>query len=214
MVNIAGLIFDLDGVIVTTERNHFLAWQRTAKSLGIVFTEAHNENLKGVSRIDSLKKILELGSKALTKYEFDILLKSKNDFYLDSIKELNQSDLLPGVLDLLSESKAKGIKLAVGSSSKNAHLILRLLKIDHLFNVVIDGNMVEFPKPHPEVFLNAAKALALSPSECIVFEDAESGLKAAKAGGFLSFGVGNPKIAKLADTFLNDLTEFSLDMYV
>ena len=132
MVNIAGLIFDLDGVIVTTERNHFLAWQRTAKSLGIVFTEAHNENLKGVSRIDSLKKILELGSKALTKDEFDILLKSKNDFYLDSIKELNQSDLLPGVLDLLSESKAKGIKLAVGSSSKNAHLILRLLKIDHL----------------------------------------------------------------------------------
>ena len=104
--------------------------------------------------------------------------------------------------------------MAVGSSSKNAHLILRLLKIDHLFNVVIDGNMVEFPKPHPEVFLNAAKALALSPSECIVFEDAESGLKAAKAGGFLSFGVGNPKIAKLADTFLNDLTEFSLDMYV
>ena len=92
MVNIAGLIFDLDGVIVTTERNHFLAWQRTAKSLGIVFTEAHNENLKGVSRIDSLKKILELGSKALTKDEFDILLKSKNDFYLDSIKELNQSD--------------------------------------------------------------------------------------------------------------------------
>jgi beta-phosphoglucomutase len=210
---IKGLIFDLDGVIVTTEHNHFIAWQRTANSLGIDFEEEHNELLKGVSRADSLKKILELGSKTISTDEFEALLKSKNDFYVDSIQELNQTDLLPGVIDLLTEAKEKGIKLAIGSSSKNANFILTLLTIDHLFDVVIDGNGVEFPKPHPEVFLNGAKALGLSPSECIVFEDAASGITAAKAGGFHAFAVGNPNIADMADTYFNDLTEFSLETY-
>jgi beta-phosphoglucomutase len=107
---IKALIFDLDGVIVTTEHNHFIAWQRTAHALGIEFEEQHNELLKGVSRVDSLKKILELGSKQISSEEFDALLKSKNDFYVDSIQALNQSDLLPGVLNLLTEAKEKGIK--------------------------------------------------------------------------------------------------------
>jgi beta-phosphoglucomutase len=210
---IKGLIFDLDGVIVTTEHNHFIAWQRTANSLGIDFEEEHNELLKGVSRADSLTKILELGSKTISSEAFEALLKSKNDFYVDSIQELNQSDLLPGVLDLLHEAKSKGIKLGIGSSSKNANFILKLIKIDELFDVVIDGNGVEFPKPHPEVFLNGAKALGLSPSECIVFEDAASGIAAAKAGGFNAIAVGNPNIADMADTYFNDLTEFSLEAY-
>lgn len=210
---VKALIFDLDGVIVTTEHNHYIAWKRTAESLGIPFEEEQNELLKGVSRADSLKKILELGSKTISTTEFDALLKSKNDFYVDSIQELNQTDLLPGVLDLLNEAKTKGIKLAIGSSSKNANFILKLLKIDHFFDVVIDGNGVEHPKPHPEVFLNGAKALSLSPAECIVFEDAASGITAAKAGGFIAIAVGNPNIAELADTYFNDLTEFSLEAY-
>jgi beta-phosphoglucomutase len=114
---------------------------------------------------------------------------------------------------LLHEAKSKGIKLGIGSSSKNANFILKLIKIDHLFDVVIDGNGVEHPKPHPEVFLNGAKSLGLSPSECIVFEDAASGITAAKAGGFIAIAVGNPNIAEMADTYFNDLTEFSLEAY-
>lgn len=210
---VKALIFDLDGVIVTTEHNHFIAWKRTAESLGIPFEEEHNELLKGVSRVDSLKKILELGSKTISTEEFDALLISKNDFYVDSIQDLNQSDLLPGVLSLLQEARSKGIKLGIGSSSKNANFILKLLKIDHFFDVVIDGNGVEHPKPHPEVFLNGAKFLSLAPAECIVFEDAASGITAAKAGGFIAIAVGNPNIADMADTYFNDLTEFSLEAY-
>lgn len=212
-MKIKALIFDLDGVIVTTEHNHFVAWKKTAESLGIPFTEAENELLKGVSRVDSLKKILELGNKSIPESEFDQLLKSKNDYYVSSIQDLNQKDLLPGVLNLLSLAKAKGIKLGIGSSSKNAKFILELVKIDHLFDVVIDGNGVEFPKPHPEVFLNAAKHFGFESAECIVFEDAASGIQAAKAGGFISIAVGNPLIADLADSYYNDLTEFSLETY-
>ena len=204
-------IFDLDGVLVSTENNHFLAWQRCAHSLGIEFSEKENELLKGVSRIDSLKKILELGKKTIANDEFDRLLKSKNDFYLESIQDLNQDNLLPGVLAVLQSAKAHGILLGVGSSSKNANFILDKLKIQTYFDVVIDGNGVRNPKPDPELFINGAKALDLSPAECLVFEDAASGIAAAKAGGFTAVGVGNPHIAALADIYLNDLTEFRIE---
>ena len=208
-----GFLFDLDGVLVSTEHNHFLAWQRCANSLGIEFTEKENELLKGVSRVDSLKKILELGAKTISNEEFEALLKSKNDFYLDSIQELNQSNLLPGVLSLLNRARELGILLGVGSSSKNANFILDKLRISSYFEVVIDGNGVTDPKPHPEVFLNGAKALGLAPEACLVFEDAASGIAAAKAGGFTAVGVGNPHIADIADIYLNDLTEFRVEQY-
>jgi beta-phosphoglucomutase len=206
-------LFDLDGVLVSTEHNHFLAWQRCAHSLGIEFTEKENELLKGVSRVDSLKKILELGAKTISNEEFEALLKSKNDFYLESIQELNQSNLLPGVFNLLNRAQALGILLGVGSSSKNANFILDKLRISAYFEVVIDGNGVTDPKPHPEVFLNGAKALGLAPEACLVFEDAASGIAAAKAGGFTAVGVGNPHIADQADIYLNDLTEFRVEQY-
>jgi beta-phosphoglucomutase len=206
-------LFDLDGVLVSTEHNHFLAWQRCAHSLDIAFSEKENELLKGVSRADSLKKILEIGAKTISEAEFEALLKSKNDFYLESIQDLNQENLLPGVLNLLEQAKAKGIRLGVGSSSKNANFILDKLHIRNYFEVVIDGNGVKDPKPHPEVFLNGASALGLDPSVCMVFEDAASGIAAAKAGGFTAVGVGNPHIADIADIYLNDLTEFRVEQY-
>lgn len=206
-------LFDLDGVLVSTEHNHFLAWQRCAHAMGIAFTEKENELLKGVSRVDSLKKILELGAKTISAEEFEALLKSKNDFYLESIQDLNQSNLLPGVLDVLNAAQTKGIRLGVGSSSKNANFILDKLQISAYFEVVIDGNGVKEPKPHPEVFLNGASALGLDPSECMVFEDAASGIAAAKAGGFIAVGVGNPHIADRADIYFNDLTEFRVEQY-
>lgn len=204
-------LFDLDGVLVSTEHNHFIAWQRCAHSLGIDFTEKENELLKGVSRVDSLKKILQLGGKAISADKFEALLKSKNDFYLESIQALNRSNLLPGVLELLTKAKELGILLGVGSSSKNALFILEKLQIRTYFEVVIDGNGVKEPKPNPEVFLNGAAALGVLPANTLVFEDAASGIAAAKSGGFTAVGVGNPNIKNLADIYLNDLTEFRVD---
>jgi beta-phosphoglucomutase len=210
---IKGLIFDLDGVIVSTEHNHYVAWKRTADELGISFTEKENENLKGLSRIDSLKAILAQENVTISEDEFNSLLDDKNEFYLESITELKQSDLLKGVKELLDEAKLKGLKMAIGSSSKNAPYIIKLLGLTEYFAIIVDGNMVSDPKPHPEVFLNAAKGMGLDPEQCIVFEDAESGIKAAKAGGFFAIGVGNENIATLADLYLTDLTEFNLDQY-
>ena len=213
MIQPKGLIFDLDGVIVTTEHNHFVAWKRTADQLDVPFSEKENELLKGVSRVDSLKKILELGNKTISQDQFDSLLLEKNKFYLDSIAELTREDLLPGVLDLLNEARELGIPMAIGSSSKNAPFIIELLNLQNYFVTIIDGNKVKDPKPHPEVFLNAAEAMQLNPADCIVFEDAESGILAAKAGGFFAVGVGNPNIASMADLYLNDLTEFKLNIH-
>lgn len=204
-----GFIFDLDGVLVSTEHNHFLAWQKTANSLGIVFSEEENENLKGVSRVDSLRYIMNLGNTVLSDDEFNNHLDSKNQFYLDSIQNLTKQDCLKGVVETLSKAKSKGIKLAVGSSSKNAKRILKLIEIEDYFDIVIDGSMVENLKPSPDVFLKAASILGLEPSECLVFEDAASGIQAAKTGGFKAIGIGNESIKYLADHYYNDLTEFT-----
>lgn len=209
-MKIKGLIFDLDGVIVNTEQNHFVAWKRTADSLGVAFTEKDNEKLKGLSRVDSLKTILEMGNIEISDGTFNDYLISKNKFYLDSIASITAENMLKGVADLLNKAKEKGILLAVGSSSKNAKFILECLNLTDAFHIIVDGNMVENPKPNPEVFLKGAEAMGFAPEECVVFEDAESGIKAAKDGGFYSIAVGNPEIAELGDLYLNDLTEFKL----
>ena len=207
------LLFDLDGVIVSTEKNHFHAWKKTANHLRISFSEKDNEALKGVNRVDSLKHILALGKRIVPDEEFEALLHFKNEEYLSSIEDLCIKDLLPGVFDLLNLAKNKGFNIGLGSSSKNAPMILERLEIAAYFDVVIDGNGVTRPKPDPEVFLNGAKRLGLSPSECLVFEDAQSGIQAAKAGGFFAIGVGNPWLLGLADDYYNSLTEFSLERY-
>lgn len=209
-MKIKGLIFDLDGVIVSTEHNHFVAWKRTADTLGIPFDEKDNEQLKGLSRVDSLKAILSLGKIEISESDFNHYLESKNDFYLDSIASITSENMLKGVADLLKIAKEKGILMAVGSSSKNAKFILERLNLRDVFHTVVDGNMVENPKPNPEVFLKGAQAMGLKPNECVVFEDAESGIKAAKDGGFFAIAVGNPTIADLGDLYLSDLTEFNL----
>jgi len=210
---IKALIFDLDGVLVTTEHNHFVAWKNTAEVLGISFNEEDNEQLKGISRVDSLKKILEMGSKIISEDYFNELLTKKNEFYLNSIQNLNQTNLLPGVLDLLKKAQNIGLKCAVGSSSKNARFILSKLEIDTYFTAIIDGNDVAFPKPHPEVFLKGAEQMGIDPSQCIVFEDAQSGIQAAKDGGFVAIGVGNPSLKTHVDYYLPNLIEFSLEEY-
>jgi beta-phosphoglucomutase len=203
----------LDGVLVTTEHNHFIAWKNTAEILEIPFNEENNEQLKGISRVDSLKKILELGNKSISDETFNELLTKKNEYYLNSIADINQSNLLPGVLSVLKNAQLHGIKCAVGSSSKNARFILSKLQIDSYFSVIVDGNDVSFPKPHPEVFLKGAQQMGLEPFECLVFEDAKSGVQAAKQGGFTAIGVGNPILIDFVDSYLISLNEFSLEEY-
>tara|TARA_B110000196_G_scaffold293649_1_gene282107 strand:+ start:564 stop:1211 length:648 start_codon:yes stop_codon:yes gene_type:complete len=210
---IKGLIFDLDGVIVNTERNHFLAWKRIADDLGITFTEKENESLKGISRRDSLLSILELGNISLREDKIDELLNQKNEWYKSSISHLNKLDILDGVEELLEEAKNKDISLAIGSSSKNASFILDKLEITSYFNIIVDGSMVTKPKPNPEVFKKGADSMNLSPSECIVFEDAASGVQAAKDGGFRVVAVGNKNIRFMANEYLNSMKEFNLSEY-
>ena len=188
---IKGFLFDLDGVIVDTAVFHFQAWRRLAQKLGGDFTEEQNEQLKGVSRVDSLKKIIEWTGATVSEEEFQRLMVEKNEWYLELVQGLGPQDALPGALNFLQTAYDQGIKIALGSASKNAPMILEKLGITPLFTAIIDGNNVVNGKPHPEVFLKGAVALGLKPSECVVFEDSIAGVQAAKTGGMSSVGIGD-----------------------
>jgi beta-phosphoglucomutase len=191
---IKGCLFDMDGVIVDTAKYHFLAWQRLAHSLNVPFTEEQNEQLKGVSRADSLDRILAWGNISLPQERKEELMTLKNDWYLEYVATVTPAEMLPGVHNFLKELTAEGVKIGLGSSSKNALLILEKLEIMDLFDVIVDGNKVTVSKPNPEVFLRGAQELDLEPSEIIVFEDAQSGVKAALSGGFRCIGIGEPEV--------------------
>ena len=205
---VKGLIFDLDGVIVSTELNHYLAWKKITDKFDIPFNEEANEQLKGLSRKDSLLKLLEIANLSFEETYFNELLTIKNKHYLNSLESLSMNNILPGVLMLLNTAKERGVSMSVGSSSKNATFILNKLDLTDYFDIIVDGNGVQQPKPHPEVFLNAAKGMGLHPIDCVVFEDALSGVEAAIAGGFKVIAVGNSNIKNHADDYLTDLTEF------
>lgn len=183
-------IFDLDGVLVDTAKYHFVSWQNIALGLGIPFSTSDNENLKGVSRKESLEFILHLGNVNLLEEEKALLLDAKNKMYLDLISSLSASDLLPGVVSMLESLKSNSIKIALGSASKNAVPVLHSTGIFHYFDAISDGNSTTKSKPEPDVFLIASKSLGVDPSNCIVFEDAQKGVEAAKAGGFYCIGIG------------------------
>jgi len=173
---IKGFLFDLDGVIVDTAKYHFLAWKRLADELGISFTEEDNERLKGVSRMRSLDIILELDNRELDSRIKEALASKKNAWYVDFITKMTPDEILPGALEFMQNAKEKGIKIALGSASKNAQTILDRLKISDYFDAIISGNEVSKAKPDPEVFLKGAEALGLKANECVVFEDAEAGI--------------------------------------
>jgi beta-phosphoglucomutase len=199
LTNFKACIFDLDGVIVDTAKYHFLAWQRLAQELDIQFTEHDNERLKGVSRVESLKIILEIGQKNLPQAEFESAMTRKNGWFLDYIHQMTPEEILPGVQAFLDELKAQNIKIALASSSKNAHTILSQIKMLAYFEAIIDGNQVVETKPNPEIFLKAAAALGEHPQDCIVFEDAIAGVEAARNGGFRVVGIGLPEVLGEAD---------------
>ncbi|MBI5916005.1 MAG: beta-phosphoglucomutase [Bacteroidetes bacterium] len=190
---IKACIFDLDGVIVDTARYHFIAWRRLANELGFDFTEKENEQIKGVSRTESLNLILRWGGVEKTEAEKTELAARKNDWYVDLVCNMTPSEILEGVVAFLDGLRAKGIKIALGSASKNSMTILRQVGLVEYFDVVIDGTKTTRSKPDPEVFLLGAQALGLPPSDCIVFEDAEKGIEAALTGGFHAVGIGEPE---------------------
>lgn len=195
------VIFDLDGVITDTAHYHYLAWKKLAGSIDIDIDEEFNEQLKGVSRIDSLDRILAKGnlnnqydSKAKTA-----LAEEKNGYYLTLINQMTPEDILPGILDLLMWLKEKGVHIALGSASRNAPTIVEKLGVTKWFDVIIDPDSVKAGKPAPDLFLEAARHFNVDPEQCIVIEDASSGIQAAKDGMMYAVGVGDEGVLKLAD---------------
>ncbi len=209
MANIQACIFDLDGVIVDTAQYHFLAWKRLSEELGINFTEEDNEKLKGVSRVESLKIILEIGGQTLSDADFQQKMDQKNQWFLDYILKMTPADTLPGVQHFLEELKTKQIKIALGSASKNAMTILKQIQMTHYFEAIMDGTNITEAKPNPEVFLKGAEALGVEPAHCVVFEDAVKGVEAARRGGMYAVGVGNPEILHEADLVIAGFENFT-----
>lgn len=206
-------IFDLDGVIVDTAKFHFLAWQKLANKIGINFFEKENEQLKGVSRVKSLEKILSWGNKSLSDEEFHRLMDEKNQDYLNYVKQMNEADILPGVNSFLDDLKSKNHPIALGSASKNAKTILNCVGLTNTFEVIIDGTVVSKAKPDPEVFLKAAQCLNTSPSNCFVFEDSIAGIKAANAGSMISIGIGDKNTLHEANFCFNNFEEFDYQFF-
>ena len=189
-LEIKGLIFDLDGVIANTADLHYRAWCKIGDQWGFNLSTAQNEELKGISRKDSILKIANWAGKSFTNEELDAFAFEKNKNYLSYCQTLGTKDILPGVYDFINASMNKGLKLAVGSASKNAKIILQKLGILDLFSIIVDGNMVQNSKPDPEVFIKGAEILELEPKSCVVFEDSQAGIQAAISAGMFSVGVG------------------------
>lgn len=205
-----GFLFDLDGVIVDTAKFHFVAWRRMANEIGIDFNEEQNEQLKGVSRRESLLKIAEWGGKSLDENEIAKYMHLKNEWYLELIETLTPADILPGADLLIKAAKAAGIGIALGSASKNAVPILERIGMLSLFDAIIDGNHVSKSKPDPEVFLKGAEALGCSAQQSIVFEDSVAGIEAAKTASMKSIGIGTQDVLKSADIIVSDLSEITI----
>ncbi len=209
-----GVIFDLDGVIVDTARYHFLAWQKLANDLGFDITEAQNEQLKGVSRVSSLEKILEWGNIKLSQDKFMEQMAMKNDNYLTYICSMTKKDILPGVGILIDYLSENSIPFALGSASKNARIILEKTDLIQRFNAVVDGNDVSKAKPNPEVFLIAAEKINIPTENCIVFEDSVAGIQAANIANMTSVGIGQKTTLHEAHYVFKDFTEIDKDFII
>ena len=188
-----GIIFDLDGVICFTDEYHYFAWKQIADEENIPFDRSDNERLRGVSRKESLEIILEKSKKTYSEKEKDILMERKNNIYKEQLQKMSEKDLSDEVKETLEALKAKGLSLAIGSSSKNTKFILNRIGLEDFFDAISDGTNITKSKPDPEVFLKAADMLGLAPKDCLVVEDAHAGIDAAVVGGFKSAGIGSAK---------------------
>jgi beta-phosphoglucomutase len=201
---ITACIFDLDGVVVDTAKYHFLAWRRLANELGFDFDEHANEQLKGVGRMESLDIILGWGGVEFSDDEKRDWAARKNAWYLELANQMTPAEILDCALPFLEDARRAGKKLALGSASKNAKTILRLIGLGDFFDAVVDGTMTTRTKPDPQVFLLCAEALGENPAHCAVFEDAQSGIEAALTGGFYAVGIGKPEVLGQAHLIIPD----------
>lgn len=208
-------IFDLDGVLVDTAKYHYLAWKELADELGFQFTKVDNERLKGVSRMTSLHILLEVGQmeEAFTDKEKQEMADRKNKRYVEFISKIDASEVLDGVFPLLEQLKERLIKITLGSASKNAGLILEKTGLKSYFDVIIDGNDVEKVKPDPEVFTRSADALHIPYEKCVVFEDSQAGIAAAKRAQMMAVGIGEREHLPEADVVYQSVARFEMDKY-
>lgn len=204
---IKAVIFDLDGVIVNTDELHYKAWKMITDQEGIEFSPEINHGLRGVSRMDSLNIILKKTSKIYTEEEKMMLASKKNLYYTQSLKTLSSKDILPGISHVIKTLKQMNVKIAVGSSSKNAKTILDKIELIDFFDAIADGNDIEKSKPAPDVFLKAANQLRVQPSSCLVVEDAESGIAAAKQANMIAVALFDARRSPLADYRLDHIEE-------
>ncbi|EGO8195660.1 beta-phosphoglucomutase [Enterococcus faecalis] len=208
-----GFIFDLDGVITDTAKFHYQAWKALADSLGIPIDETFNETLKGISRMDSLDRILAHGHRenAFTPAEKEALAQQKNDHYVQLLEHLTTEDVLPGVVPLLQQAQARHIPCAVASASKNAPLILEKLGVRAYFATIVDPDSLSKGKPDPEIFLAAADSIGVLPQNAIGFEDAQSGIDGLKAAGIYAVGLSASQPLIGADMQVSEMTKLSVD---
>lgn len=207
----SAVIFDLDGVIVSTDEYHYQAWQQISEQEGIPFNREINEKLRGVSRMESLEIILSNSTKTFSESEKLLLAKKKNELYRDLLNHLSTKDILPGVRELILNLKGRGIQIAIGSSSKNTPFILEKIGLASSFDAIADGNGIKNSKPDPEVFLLAAQKLGVLPEECIVMEDAEAGIEAAIAAGMVAVGIGAASTYHNTHIGVEDLTKLNIE---
>lgn len=213
-MRITAVIFDLDGVIVSTDEYHYQAWKQISDQEEIYFNREINEQLRGVSRMESLEIILSHSDNSYSEKEKQLLAQRKNAIYCELLNKLSPNDILPGVINLLLSLKAMEIKVAIGSSSKNTPFILEQIGLASCFETIADGNSITNSKPDPEVFLLAAKKLGVAPEECVVIEDAQAGIDAAIAAGMLAVGVGTAASCVNAHLKLKDLSNLNIDQLI
>ena len=211
-MSIEAVIFDLDGVIVSTDDYHYRAWKEISDKNGIYFDREINERLRGVSRIESLEIILEKANRKYTEEEKVGFAEKKNYLYRELLEELTPEDILPGVMNVLKILKGKKIKVAIGSSSKNTEFILNKIGLKDYFDTVADGNQIKNSKPDPEVFLLAANKINIDPVNCLVVEDADAGVEAALAGNMKVLAVGYASNNKKANAGMEDLRQFNYEI--
>lgn len=207
---IQAALFDLDGVVVFTDKYHYLAWKELSDENGWFFSEEINHLCRGIPRMESLEVILRHNHVNISPEKKAVLADQKNQAYVKLLQTINQDDIYPGVIEFLKKLREKGLKIGLCSSSRNAKMVLDNLNLTQWFDAVVTGDEVVKSKPDPEIFLLGAKRLGLKPDVCVVFEDAPAGVDAALAAGMSCIGVGSPDLLKNAPTTIKEYSEIDL----
>jgi len=206
------VLFDLDGVLVSTDEYHYRSWVKIADQEGFdFFDHKFNDKFRGVARMECVEILTKASGRVYSAEQKKEIAERKNRYFAESLSAVTPSGLLPGALSTLQELRKRGIKIAVASNSRNAKTIIRQTKIDHLLDTVVDGYEIENSKPDPEVFLLAAKNVGVDPAHCVVVEDAVAGIEAARRAGMKALGIGTPERLPDADVVVPSLSAISID---